>query len=43
MGKGGTVNTAWISAGSNLGDRRAQLQRGLAALEACGRIIGVRC
>lgn len=41
MGKGGTVNTAWISAGSNLGDRHAQLQRGLAALEACGRIIGV--
>jgi 2-amino-4-hydroxy-6-hydroxymethyldihydropteridine diphosphokinase len=35
------VNTAWISAGSNIGDRRAQLGRAIAALEACGRVIAV--
>jgi len=35
------VNTAWISAGSNVGDRRAQLDRAIAALEACGRVIAV--
>lgn len=35
------MNTAWISAGSNIGDRRAQLGRAIAALEACGRVIAV--
>ncbi|MBN2339359.1 MAG: 2-amino-4-hydroxy-6-hydroxymethyldihydropteridine diphosphokinase [Acidobacteria bacterium] len=35
------MNTAWISAGSNVGDRWAQLGRAIAALEACGRVIAV--